>query len=82
MVVASHEEKYEYFAIYYTCVMQVAYREAEALKRQDQLIAEELATQQQVCVCACVCVLVLVCGCGCGCGCVCGCLRALCADTS
>lgn len=24
---------------------QVAYREAEALKRQDQLIAEELATQ-------------------------------------
>lgn len=26
---------------------QVAYREAEALKRQDQLIAEELATQLQ-----------------------------------
>ena len=25
---------------------QVAYREAEALKRQDQLIAEELASQQ------------------------------------
>ena len=30
------------------CVaLQKAYREAEALKRQDQLIAEELATQQQ-----------------------------------
>jgi len=27
--------------------LQKAYREAEALKRQDQLIAEELATQQQ-----------------------------------